>query len=315
MLRPTHTVRSAFTLIELLVVIAIIAILIGLLLPAVQKVREAASRMQCTNNLKQLGLALHSFHDANHAFPPGYIFYGASYNGRTDYSESTWVFHILPYLEQTNSFRTINYSVFYSSGNSFGQGTAVTATVRTTQVPTLNCPSDVQPVDPWYSIVRGNYAANTGIGEIQYSLTPPAQSVAAGVFPLASHTRIGDITDGTTQTALLSELIHPPGTDQRGVMYYPEGPVYQHTNTPNSGTDQTRSGSCVNDLMAPCTGTYSAYNNVKLLYSARSRHTGGVNVTMGDGSVRFVTNSINSNIWQALSTPRQITGEVLVSDF
>lgn len=311
--------RRGFTLIELLVVIAVIAILIALLLPAVQKVREAANRAQCTNNLKQLGLGMHNYHDTNRCFMPGYLFYTVVFDGVTDFSESTWVYRILPFIEQDNVFRTVNYSLFLAGGNSFGQTTAHTTTARTTRIPTMLCPSDNVNASAVFNgaFMRGNYVANGGIGQMNFTLTSGADhSIAPGMFYLASKRRIADITDGTTQTVFLSELLTPEGgNDFRGVMHYPEGPIYQHTNTPNTGTDQNRQGWCINTTLTPCTTTYTAWNNVALMYSARSKHPGGVNVALGDGGVRFISNNITLSTWRALSTPQSIAGEIIPTEF
>jgi prepilin-type N-terminal cleavage/methylation domain-containing protein len=152
--------RAGFTLIELLVVIAIIAVLIGLLLPAVQKVREAASRMKCQNHMKQYGLAFHNYENTNSYFPPGYIHYGATWNGAADFSEATWCFFVLPYIEQTDLYNTVNQSLFRSAGNSFGQAPNHTSTVVSKRLPLMSCPSDDPNAQGGFGglYVRGNYA-------------------------------------------------------------------------------------------------------------------------------------------------------------
>jgi prepilin-type N-terminal cleavage/methylation domain-containing protein/prepilin-type processing-associated H-X9-DG protein len=310
---PAKDRRRAFTLIELLVVIAIIAVLIGLLLPAVQKVREAANRSKCTNNLKQIGLGLHNYHDVNLRFPSGYLNNG---NGiwNPDSNESTWITHLLPFIEQDGLYRMIDFAAPFGLD---GPNDPVMSAFLTL----FKCPSDFEVGivggDWGKHWARGNYAGNDGIGPM-LSLTNKPYSAersvkTPGVFMINSKTRIADIPDGTSQTALVSELIKSPGEDWRGVMHYPEGPLYQHNNTPNSPLpDEFRSQFCLSIAEAPCIGTYTSYDTRKVILSARSRHSGGVNLLLADGSVRFVTNSVNLNTWQALSTPR---GGEVVGDF
>jgi prepilin-type N-terminal cleavage/methylation domain-containing protein/prepilin-type processing-associated H-X9-DG protein len=310
---PAKDRRRAFTLIELLVVIAIIAVLIGLLLPAVQKVREAANRSKCTNNLKQIGLGLHNYHDVNLKFPSGYLDSG---NGiwTPDSNESTWITHLLPFIEQDGLYRMINFSAPFGLDGPNDP-------IMSAFLQLYKCPSDLE-VDivggDWGKHwARGNYAGNNGIGPMlsitNRPYTPERSVKVPGVFMINSKTRIADIPDGTSQTAMVSELIKSPGEDWRGVMHYPEGPLYQHNNTPNSPLpDEFRKQFCLSIPEAPCIGTYSSYDTRKVILSARSRHPGGVNLLLADGSVRFITNSINLSTWQALSSPR---GGEVVGDF
>src|SRR5690242_11797755 len=154
--------KQAFTLIELLVVIAIIGVLVGLLLPAVQKVREAANRMKCTNNLKQIGLALHGYQDANNLFPPGYIDGNTDPNSTPDNDVGPgwgWASFILPYLEQTNVYNQINFNV--------GVGLGGNAAVCQVQIPIYLCPSDAYPQNftVWPTnvvVARGSYVGCNG---------------------------------------------------------------------------------------------------------------------------------------------------------
>jgi len=309
---PNRRERNAFTLIELLVVIAIIAILIGLLLPAVQKVREAAARMKCSNNLKQIGLGFHSYHSTLEVLPPGYMYRGPGGTAAQN-SEATWVTVILPYIEQDNLFRTGNLNV------TFGGTGGINATIQGTQLSTMKCPSNTGPYDPAVFIpgwARGNYVANNGIGPMTSNFGSPTSTIAVpGVFLSNGNTRLTDITDGTSSTILASEVL-TVANDWRGVMHYPEGPMYQHNFTPNSRIpDNFRSGLFTSTIQAPCTGTYTAFNNRSLILTARSAHTGGVQTLFGDGSVKFIRDAVALATWQALATPQQAPGEIIPTDF
>ncbi len=289
--------RSAFTLVELLVVIAIIGILVALLLPAVQAAREAARRMQCTNHLKQWGLAMHNYENANKVFPAGVI-RGSSATVTSDGNagtngvnrRQTFVVSLWPYFEQqalTDAY-DFNFS-FYAAKNR----PAVMA-----QVPMYFCPSDRKGY--WkgdqYTRSRGNYLVNWGAGRYQQDDSGYLQS-AFGVNRWTAH---GDIRDGTSNTIFMSEImmaLRDADFDFRGDFINDDISCSQFmtVNTPNSGVDQTV---CV-DLVkpGPCLSTQSPTR-----VSARSNHSGGVNVLLGDGSVRSVTSSIDALVWRAAGT-------------
>jgi prepilin-type N-terminal cleavage/methylation domain-containing protein/prepilin-type processing-associated H-X9-DG protein len=302
--------QAAFTLIELLVVIAIIAVLIGLLLPAVQKVREAANRMQCQNNLKQWTLGLHNYHDTHGSLPPA-----AKSNPRTPWPPLVW-----PYVEMQNLANRYDYQVgFWEPPNTIPY-TLDGVVCRSS--PIYYCPSDrggpaYQMGDRWWR-ARGNYAVNWGPVRQPLAADAPRPTAWApfGYQDFRTRTlprtvRLTDMTDGTSNTLLLSEvLMHEDSSpDWRGDMLNDDEQCgrFMTLDTPNSGIDQIRSSTyCESTPILPC--TVNASGKV----SARSRHTGGVNVSLADGSVRFVGDTIPLATWQALSTMNG--GEVFTAE-
>ena len=315
---------AAFTLVELLVVIAIIGILTALLLPAVQAAREAARRASCTNNLKQLGLAQHIHHDAKRYLPPGHIWKGTSMQGDVDGNESTWVSHTLPYVEDLNLYNRIDFTRGF--GFAWGDPTHPNSFVIGLKIPLLVCPTNVS-ADPWQdAYARGNYAANNGIGPMTEVIGLPLARTngTGGVYFINSRTSFDQFLDGVSKTILLSELIVTPGADSsgrqdiRGVMHFPEGALYQHNYPPNSAVpDNMRNTHCLNltgTPEAPCAPAYTSTFDRNLTFSARSSHVGGVNVLMGDGSVHFVEDTIDENLWKALCSPKAIPGELAIAN-
>lgn len=306
--------NAGFTLIELLVVIAIIAILIGLLLPAVQKVRESAARMKCQNNLKQIGLAVHNYIGVYQTLPPG-----------VDSKKYSALVHLLPYMEQDNVHKAINFTLqAQDPGNDLP---------RAMVIPILACPSDPQSTVPpgW---AGNNYVLNYGTG---IAWQQPTTNGPFGMFVDKGVSFPGGIPDGTSNTACASEhlkgdwsnaiatprtdLITPSGaaptTNDQAVAtcqaadptnlsfqfrsdcggYWIQGQhttLYEHAGTPNQRSCAWKS-------------------NLTMNQAASSTHTGGINLLLCDGSVRFVTDSVSLSTWRAVGT--RDGGEMIGNDF
>ncbi|WP_020474325.1 DUF1559 domain-containing protein [Zavarzinella formosa] len=302
-MRQVRSKRRAFTLIELLVVIAIIAILIGLLLPAVQKIREAANRMKCSNNLKQLGLALHNYHDANGslpaALPMGY-FSSTWYSdvGGRDNDRSGWVAPILPYIEQNAMGAQVQAWLTTLPGVTCG------APFSTIKIPGLICPSDPNG-GKISSLGQGFHSSYVTCHGNQYATetADPRGLNRNGMFYGISQVTLGTVTDGLSNTAMVSELLQSPDTtthDIRGRVWNAihAGITFSTIYPPNSTVGDNPETYCNPLPMAPC----GAQSTLSAFSLARSMHTGGVNVCLGDGSVRFVRNTITPATWLALGS-------------
>lgn len=310
--------RKAFTLIELLVVIAILGVLIALLLPAVQKVREAANRVTCRNNFKQIGLALHNFHGINNRFPLG------SENAKPTLLAApriTYMIALYPFLEQEPVFARWDPKApgtpdpygasvpWCASVNALGEG-AVTAVV----VPNLLCPSDglggktSTRVGYWTSN-HSNYLAFFGDADYGAILPGAVPMNRRAAFGFNYGTRLNDIHDGTSNTMVFGEYLTglpeaEAPEDFRGAIWIDLPGLSQlyTSSTPNSSNPDVffPDGRCYSRpaLNLPCTIGATQESTA----TARSRHSGGVNILMADGSVHFINQNVNLGVWRALGT-------------
>jgi prepilin-type N-terminal cleavage/methylation domain-containing protein len=312
-----YSKRRAFTLIELLVVIAIIAVLIALLLPAVQQAREAARRTQCKNQLKQLGLAMHNYHDTSRQLPPGTIKWNGdpARTGPTSayYDDHGWYSQIGPYIDQAPLFNTINFSAQFSDPSN--------EPARRAKISLFGCPTSGMQNNEWgsntWSRWRGNYVVNWG--NTNYGQTASAGVNFGGApFSYRGSSNFSGITDGMSNTLMMAEIIASTTTPGWGgpiseIQIATGGQAFMGWLTPNSAACDLAYRLC------PATSELNGISccnlsgdDVSQYFTSRSKHTGGVQVVMCDGAVRFVSNNIDQNVWRGLSTAR---GSETVGDF
>jgi prepilin-type processing-associated H-X9-DG protein len=311
--------RSAFTLIEVLVIIAIVSFLVGMLVPAVQKVRSAALRVQCQNNLKQIGIALHNYHDVKGSLPPG-----RDANGFSTHA------YLLPFIEQDNCFATIDFTMPWSD--------PMNACSQTNTIKTFLCPADPHNQELPNGWAGTNYRANqgngilwcpppTGPGDPNYGMPRPN-----GPFFLKSCVRLTDITDGTSNTAAFSE--HLVG-DFSDAVASEQRDTFAPNTLPRTPDEAVRDCNAIDITNL----TYQGVSNVgapwlhgdhsttiyfhaappgarscmflsdRVSTTANSAHSRGVNMLLCDGSVRFVPYSISLETWRGLGSREG--GEVL----
>ncbi len=308
--------KRGFTLIELLVVIAIIAILIALLLPAVQQAREAARRSQCKNNLKQIGLALHNYHDTNKIFAPA-GFGSRSFGGHTaDYSVendigndrgviAAYAAVILPFMDQSPLYKRIDFNVLTMTSNN---------AIWQTSLPGYVCPSDPGNSGPCThnggNFARGNYGCvmnNTQVdaGTIWNTYWSQYATNTRGAMGVSGAARTQDIRDGTSSTALVMEVrASSAAGDPRGCWAYAPGHAVFGAGAMNSKTTPDQFDTCVNNsdpgMACNANGALDSLPGANRRHLARSQHTGGVHALMADGTVRFLNQNMAASLYDSV---------------
>jgi prepilin-type N-terminal cleavage/methylation domain-containing protein/prepilin-type processing-associated H-X9-DG protein len=334
--------RRAFTLIELLVVIAIIAVLIALLLPAVQAAREAARRASCISNIKQLGLAINNYHGVHNCVVPGRIWqagqFGCNRNNTFSGCQGTnWFVMLLPEIEQQSLYNSFNF-LLGTEGPGFS-GFNANTTVTSTKVGIMQCPSDRQNSFQYATsyqggalskplLSKGNYAVswgNTNWGQ--------TSCVVGGSTFVWVETAFGQgdtgpvpfsaVTDGLSNTVFMAEILQGAQNDVRGLIWssVPGGDSYTTRFPPNSFKDIYRGPNtadvlsqavlCVSEpgQQLPC---IAGGSDAAVYVGSKSRHPGGINSLFGDGSVRFVKDSLPATLWKSLNTIG--SGEIISAD-
>jgi prepilin-type N-terminal cleavage/methylation domain-containing protein/prepilin-type processing-associated H-X9-DG protein len=339
--------RKAFTLIELLVVIAILAVVIGLLLPAVQKAREAAARIKCANNFKQIGVAMHNFHHEQGQLPPSVLMH-PNVASISDYNENfgpNWAVLILPYVEQDNLFKQYFTSIkaYPTNGDSGWRG------MRSNVIKLYVCPSDsghdVMANAAGGGWARGNYGGNAGPGmhwsealvgvavkrggiwvdnnpngfASEYYPSWTAGCRGGGPLVVNGGTKLQDLSDGTSTTILVDELrVGWNADDVRGTWAMGQaGASISAGNGRNDGTSPNVSRTTWDDVQGcqdnPPIGMGCHPGLLSHQVTAKSRHPGGVMTCFADGSVRFVSNSVSQRTWFLLHSRND--GQVPDNDF
>lgn len=323
--------KPGFTLVELLVVIAIIGVLVSLLLPAVQSAREAARRTQCSNNIRQIAIALHNYHDTVGRFPPGGIHnsHGPAipwYDGANSTSwRASWLLCVLPQLEQQGLYELYNFNRRARDGGD-------NAEVVGTAIKTLICPSVGTEQASWVLsegvnpvFAKGNYAAcfSAGSAYSQTSFSGANMDFERAVFNAAGHygAQMADIKDGTSNVVAVSEILtRDSSADGRGAWAYPTGSFFsgglaQSCSSADNMTEAPKvpNGNALQDCRADqpswCSGptTGGDVSRLRCLgganrpnIAARSYHPGGVHAMLADGSIRFINDSIDAETWKRL---------------
>lgn len=310
--------RAGFTLIELLVVIAIIAILIALLLPAVQQAREAARRTQCKNHLKQIGLAIHNYHDVYLCMPMADV--DGTVNPVSAHAR------ILPFMDQVPLYNEVNFNVPYDHANN--------SVVRNKELAVYRCPSDPTTL-PASIGGRNNYYWNAGSGIVMYATGTSGQPAPNGVIYHNSKIPFAKVTDGLSNTAAMSEKLTGDGSNG---MSSPKTDTFRpgtYPNTPDEATQQCNATD-VTDLTkqgysnvgGPWLQQYHStnqYNHVlppngrscmfppgRIATTANSQHVGGVHLLLCDGTVKFISDNLDLATWRNLGS---INGGELLGEF